>query len=119
MKNKGFTLVELLGVLVVLGLISLITIPSVTGILKNNKEKAYNKQINTIINAAKTWSIKNANEIKKDQDNYVMVSTLLESGYIEQDELINPIDNSKINGCVKIKYTEIYKQYEYEYNKEC
>ena len=35
--EKGFTLVELIGVVVILGLISLIAIPTVTSSLKNIK----------------------------------------------------------------------------------
>ena len=46
MKNKGFTLVEVLAMLVVLGIIVGITMPNITGILENQK-------VNTIIGDAK------------------------------------------------------------------
>ncbi len=47
-KNKGFTLVELLAVIVILGLISLIAVPAVLNNIKTTKEDLYNTQIDLI-----------------------------------------------------------------------
>ena len=41
MKKKGFTLIEVLAVIVVLVAIFLVTLPNVTRILKNNQDKEY------------------------------------------------------------------------------
>ena len=38
MKNRGFTLTEILVTLVIIGIISAFTIPNITGILKNNRD---------------------------------------------------------------------------------
>ena len=38
LKNRGFTLVELLAMLVVLGILMAVTIPNITGILNQSKE---------------------------------------------------------------------------------
>lgn len=48
MKNKGFTLVELLAVIVILGLILAIAIPSSFKLSKNVKTKAYKTKIEQI-----------------------------------------------------------------------
>ena len=40
MKNKGFTLTELLVVIVLVGLLIALTIPAASKIIKNSKEKA-------------------------------------------------------------------------------
>ncbi len=47
-KNKGFTLVELLAVIVILGLIALIAVPIVLNNIKKTKEDLYNTQIELI-----------------------------------------------------------------------
>ena len=42
MKNKGFTLAELLVVILVLGILATITTPIITGAIKTTKEKETN-----------------------------------------------------------------------------
>ena len=41
MKNRGFTLTEILVTLVIIGIISAFTIPNITGILKNNRDDSF------------------------------------------------------------------------------
>ena len=41
MKKKGFTLVELLAVIIILSLVLVIAVPSVNKYIKQSKEKAY------------------------------------------------------------------------------
>src|SRR5574344_1507711 len=118
MNKKGFTLVELLGVIVILGVIASLTVPTITGIIKNNKEKTYNAQVNTIIDAAKNWSINNTDYLSETNDLYVDISAFSRLGYLENDSLIDPRDNSAITGCVKISYASNYSQYEYDFSKE-
>lgn len=57
--KKGFTLAELLGVIVILSLIALITVPAITDTLQNYKIKLCNTQLEEIISAAKTWGADN------------------------------------------------------------
>lgn len=59
MKNKGFTLVELLAVVTLLGIIALITIPVVTNTMSKQKEKLYYDQLNQLIKAAQNWGTDN------------------------------------------------------------
>ena len=64
MKNsKGFTLVELLAMLVVLGILMVVAVPNITGIMRNNRLNGYKgdaKQMveKTNIMVSKTKSIK-------------------------------------------------------------
>ena len=53
MNNKGFTLVEILAMLVVLGILMVITIPNVTGILANNKFKVMKADADKTLDTAK------------------------------------------------------------------
>lgn len=55
MKNKGFTLVELLAIVTLLGIIAIIAIPVVTNTMSNQKEKLYYDQLNQLIRSAQNW----------------------------------------------------------------
>lgn len=48
MNKKGFTLVELIGVVVLIGIIALIAIPSVDYLIKKTKDNAYDRTIDTL-----------------------------------------------------------------------
>ncbi len=113
--KKGFTLIELLAVIVIIGLIGVITIPIITKVIYSNQNKAYEIQASKIEDAARSWSTQNIGLIEKDSDNYVTISTLLNQGYIDQNEVINPKTKETMTGCVKISYVSLYNQYEYKY----
>ena len=57
MKKNGFTLVELLSIVVILGIIVVVALPQISGSIGSKKEKQYNKivkiehiHIKTIVN---------------------------------------------------------------------
>ena len=52
--KKGFTLVELLGIIILLGLIIMILIPGVTEIINKGKRKAFEVNVKSYIKAANT-----------------------------------------------------------------
>ncbi len=52
MNQKGFTLVELLGVIIILGIISMIAIGSITSIFGQSHEKAYEAAESSMRDAA-------------------------------------------------------------------
>ena len=53
MNNKGFTLVELLAMLVVLGILMAVSIPNITGILANNKLNVMRADATKMVDTAK------------------------------------------------------------------
>ena len=52
MKKKGFTLIELIAVIVIMGLLLLIVLPATTRLMKENKNKKYDEYYNLIEKAA-------------------------------------------------------------------
>ena len=84
---KGFTLTELLGVIIVLGVIALITFPIVNNTIKSNKEKLYNSQLEEIKLAAEKWAYANLNILPSNENESITV-TLLElkkAGFVSID----------------------------------
>src|SRR5574344_2351867 len=105
MKNKGFTLTELLAVLVVIGILLGIAIPTYQKIRLNVLKKDYENVTSTIEVAAQKYASEN-NFMGED---YVNVQLLIDSGYLPPDDtsgkIYNPRDNSKTLNCYVYKIT--------------
>ena len=128
--KKGFTLVELIAVLVILSLISLIAIPTVNNSLKKYKQNLYDDAIANIEQAAKNWGADNIGKlpnsstsntsmrypnIDTEQDFSVLqisVKDLQEAGYIG-DEIKNPKKNSNFCKCALVTITKTATGYTY------
>lgn len=100
MNKKGFTLVELLAVIVVLGLISLLTVPTVGKIIRDNREKTANVNIDTILNAAYDFVQRNPSYLPNNIDGTtgtkILLNDLITAGLIKED-MVNPKTDSKYN----------------------
>ena len=116
--KMGFTLIELLATLVVLAIIALIVYPTIGKLLANNKTKAYEKQLDVIEVTASNWLIENEGKLK-DNAYALPINDIVGSGFIEENELINPINNEPLTGCIFITWRKNIKQYEYNYVENC
>src|SRR5574344_70646 len=113
MNKKGFTLAEVLAVIVILGIIITIAATSITAVVKRSKESALNRQIEYIESAAKNYYISaNYPDI-----GYVTVEELYKNGYLKEENINNPVNDEKIDGCIIIGYSS--NQYKYNYSKKC
>ena len=97
MKKQGFTLIELIGTIVLISVMALIIVPGVSRIIKQSEINAANQEKENIILAAKNWVLDNKNSIPKLYNSYmsVYVSDLINKGYIDKENL-------SYNGCVRI-----------------
>ncbi len=91
LKNKAFTLVELLAVIIILGIILALAVPRVISIIDKYKEKAYEIQKKNIVTAAKEYSLLHSGEIEwKNNIAYIRLGDLQAKGLLP-----NEVKNSK------------------------
>lgn len=92
MKNKkGFTLVELLAVIVLLGLIITVSATALIRSFNSGKDKTKFEAAREIVNNAEAYV---ATGGQLDEDSCVSISKLVEAGYLEED-LMNPRINKR------------------------
>ena len=103
LNDKGFTLVELLAVLVILVTILLIAIPSITSSVERNKQKLLEKKIDIIEVAAESYV-----NLYKNSINYtnfkkgicgIDVSKIVDVGLLTNEDL-KYSDNNILDGSV-------------------
>ncbi len=94
MRKNGFTLVELIGVIVILAIIIGIAVSSFNTISKRLKEKSYENKIKYIETIAASYGDDTG-------DSAVFIDTLVKEGYLEADnengEVYDPRDHSLLN----------------------
>lgn len=118
--KKGFTLVELLAVIIVLGIIATISFPLITNQINKSKQKSYDGQVKTIIDAAKRWGFDNDDSLPYDDTSKtISIDRIQKDGYLTSGNILDPRTEKKMNGCIQIKYDVNYKQHIYQYITEC
>jgi type IV pilus assembly protein PilA len=119
--KKGFTLVELLAVIMLLGVVSLIAIPSVSKILTRSKQRALEGVKKELIKATKSYTADNLDLLPSEDGGYICVDikTLEKSSYISNDEIIDPTTEEPLVGHIKVTYLSKYNNYKYEYALNC
>lgn len=114
---KGFTLIELMGVITILAILSVVTVVGVDKMLLSGKEELYNQQIDMIELSAKNWLIDNPSRRPSDNEPLeITIQTLVDDGYIDS-EIKNPKTGDNFNLSTKIKITKKDNTYEYKVMK--
>ena len=113
----GFTLIELLAVIIILAVIALITFPVIDDVIKNSREEAYNRTVDSIIEAAKNYSV--TNNLGYSQDKQPLYLEDIKAIGLLEKSIINPITDEEMTGCVWYYWNSTYNQYEFEYDSAC
>lgn len=113
--KKGFTLVELLGVIVILGVLALIATNVISNTLNETKDDLYEIQISSIIAGAKTWASSNIFELPENDNEFIIVTLrqLKEGGFVDQN-ISNPKTEEQFSNDLEIKITKVGNNYTYE-----
>lgn len=119
-KSKGFTLVELLAVIVILTIIIVIVVPTVKNTMNESKQKAYDVTVESIEEAAKSYLYMNSSLYRDEftANGYITIDVQLlkDEGFLKSD-IRNPKNNEYIDGYVIITYVSANK-YTYEFVEE-
>lgn len=117
--KRGFTLVELLAVITLIGLLSLIVIPVVDKIIKDNEEQLYETQIKMIEDSARSWAADNIFQLPSNNGE-VLTKTICElenSGFLEAD-VKNPKTEELFYKDAVVKITKTENGYEYTFDED-
>lgn len=96
-NKKGFTLVELLAVIVILGVLTAIAVPSVLGISKKIKTDMYESKKKTVEVALELWADDNKSSCINNIDN-LKIQNLIEANYLKADDKNNSSFTNPSNG---------------------
>ena len=135
MNRRGFTLVELLATLVILGIVASIVLISVNGGFNNAKDKTEDVFVKTVKDAMDIYLDSDAKKLNfskvevctlnkthgkskvyKSNDNITLNSVINSEFHpISEDDLVNPVNSSK---CDKNTIVNIYRDEDYVYYYE-
>ncbi len=99
-KRKGFTLVEMLAVIVLIAVLSVVAVSTYRGISESSKQKSLEAKISQIETAAEKW----ARENNITNSTNISVNNLVVEGYLSADEagtdglavIKNPVDGKNM-----------------------
>ena len=119
MKNKAFTLTELLGVIVILGILALVTFPNIASHIGKAKKELKEGTKILIIDAAKDYYEDNKNDYDQleGMTYCIDIDTLTNNNYLNKkikDENLNDIDTSE-----KVKLIYHNNNFEYQVTDTC
>lgn len=115
MNKKGFTLVELLAVIVILGLLGLLAIPAIEKTLKKSRTDLYEIQITNIIDGAKNWIADHPYDIPKNNNDELTISLCeLKIGSYVDAKISNPRTDKMFDCGTKIKIKNVNNTYKYD-----
>ena len=113
LNNKGFTLVELLAVLVILVTILLIAIPSITSTISRNQDKELEARKSLIVSEMELYADSHKNSTQNFSNGLCAYSTeqMQSQNMVSSDNLLDG-DKNLIVGCVYYSTTD--QKYNFE-----
>jgi type IV pilus assembly protein PilA len=111
-NEKGLTLIELLAVIVILGIIAAIAIPSIGGLINKTREDAVKADAVQLLNAAKLYATTNPKQIENATGGLVLSKGQSDTDSGELDEYLDNVPDAYSIRITKsgknITYTDIY-----------
>jgi prepilin-type N-terminal cleavage/methylation domain-containing protein len=108
MKNKGFTLIELIVTIGILVAIGLVISTNILGLFSQSEDNEYEEFVNRLNEAAcmyveTSWDSTKRASCKTSNNCSVTINELISKGYIDDDEK-NPSTGEIVSGSVQVKW---------------
>lgn len=118
--KKGFTLIELLAVIVILATVALIVFPNINAVILSSKQTLHDNQIEDIHKASEKWATDHIDLLDETHVNiiYVSLDAIKGTGYLEKEEIVDPLTKENMKGCLQIKYDMKTKKYNHTYEEK-
>ena len=116
-KRKAFTLIELMGVLVIIGILTVILVPVINNTIKNNKQQLYDNQLEMIRLAARNLATDNTYILPEEdgEEIYITLGQLRAMGYAE-GTIIDPLTNENFSDNLIVMIIKKGNDYDYVIN---
>lgn len=112
LNNKGFTLVEILAVLVILVAIMAVAIPSITSSIERSKEKQNKAKIKMLESFAEVYVTNHRyavdKNLKDEESCYIEIDKLKKESYFKEDAVVDA-DGEEIKGIIVFTKPNTYK----------
>ncbi len=112
MKNKGFTIVELLAVILILALLMTVGMYTVTNINDNAETRYYETMENTLKIAGNDYFNDNRADRPIDDYNFISMNTLVDHEYMDSLTKYNSTDKCDVKSGIYIYNTSSGNEYE-------
>lgn len=124
LNKKGFTLIEILAVVVLLGLLTSVAISGTMRYLEKTREKAYEALEQTLHSAAENYIIDRGVLVPTTGGLTLTSAQLIETGFIKElDDPAGADDNKQCTGTVKVTRSNNtgskLDEYTYEVHLQC
>lgn len=113
--KKGFTLIELMAVVVIISLVCLLTFPNIVNQIKKSKDANKDNVEKVIISAAKRYVNDNIDKYNEERDYCIAVQTLIDNDYLKED-IVKDEENDITDYSVSLMLSD---KYVYELKKVC
>lgn len=96
-NNKGFTMIELLAVVTIMGILAVIAIPAVTKYITKGQNQAYETMKKSTYIAAENYMMDNPGMLEVNETTSVTASKLVQLDYLEY--LVDPASKNSAKRC--------------------
>lgn len=107
MKKNGYTLIELIVLIIGLGIVTFFTVIKLSSAFDFNKDELYERTLSRCLMQAELYGETKKDEIKESESYIITVKDLVDNGFLVTDngEVVDQRDNSSmLNVRIKLYY---------------